>query len=125
MADDYVEEVIRHYRPILARAGDTLTCPNGHAVADIVRDVRLGDRLVPAMFANWRSREGWSPRAGDPRTGTVGNALPMCPVCRGNPWHGPQDDLRLRTQHGFRGLPGDPADEMGVGSGPGRCPKRA
>ncbi|MCJ2067788.1 hypothetical protein MKK75_03025 [Methylobacterium sp. J-030] len=108
-ADDYVEEVVRHYRPILARAGDTLTCPNGHAVADIVRDMRLGVILMPEMFANWRGREGWTPQAYNPRAGIQGDDLPLCPVCEANPWVAPNGRLIPRTQRGFRCVPDDPA----------------
>lgn len=110
-SDDYVEEVIRHYRPILARAGDALTCPNGHPVADIVRDIRLGQPCLPEMFTNWRGREGWTPSAGDPAAGIVGDPLPMCLTCGADPWTGPQGDYRPRTQNGFRCLPDDPAQD--------------
>lgn len=69
-ADDYVEEVIHHYRPILARASDTLTCPNGHAVADagaidllgssIDRLCKLADRMAQRGYAAFDE-----PRVGD------------------------------------------------------------
>lgn len=111
--DIVVEDGRCVYRPILAEAGDTLTCPNGHAVADIVQDIRVGDRTMPELFANWRGREGWTPSIGDPAAGIQPDPLPMCPVCDGNPWWGPQDHYRPRTQRGFRCLPGDPEDAGG------------
>lgn len=106
--DIVVEDGRCVYRPILAEAGDTLTCPNGHAVADIVKDIRLSDRTLAELFTNWRGREGWTPGLGDPAAGIPGDLLPMCPVCGADPWVGPQGDFRPRTQNGFRCLPGDP-----------------
>lgn len=110
--DIVVEDGRCVYRPILAEAGDTLTCPNGHAVAEIVKDIRLGDRTPPELFANWRGREGWTPHLGDPAAGIQADPLPMCPSCGASPWIGPQGDLRPWTQLGFRRLPGDP-DQAG------------
>jgi hypothetical protein len=109
--DIIVEDGRCVYRPVLAEAGETLTCPNGHPVADIVQNMRLGDLLVPSMFANWRGREGWAPSIGDPAAGIAGDPLPMCPVCGESPWVGPQGDLRPWTELGYRCLPGDPIDE--------------
>ena len=98
-------------QPILARAGETLTCPNGHPVADIVRDIRVGDVGVAEMFANWRSREGFTPRTCDPAAGIPGDPLPLCSICGADPWVSPHGDFRPWTEHGFRSLPGDLVDE--------------
>lgn len=107
-ADDIVVEDGRCiYRPILAVAGDILTCPNGHAVADIIQDLRLGDLLMPAMFANWRGRAGWTPRSADVAAGVNGDPFPLCPICTADPWISPWGRLVPRTQLGFRCLPGD------------------
>lgn len=90
-----------------ADAGDTLTCPSGHTLADSMQDIRLDDWCMPEMFANWRGREGWTPSVGDPDSGIEGDPLPMCPVCGESPWIGPQDDSRSWTQRGLRCLSGN------------------
>lgn len=94
---------------MLAEAGDTLTCPNCHAVAAIVQDMPLGDRVMPGLFANWRGREDWTPQLPNPNAGICGDPLPMCPTCGASPWVSPHGDLRPWMEHGYRCLPGDPA----------------
>lgn len=95
---------------LLAGAGDALTCPSGHALADIAQDIRLDDWCIPEGFANWRGREGGAPSIGDPDPGITGDPLPICPVCGESPWIGPQDDDRSWTQRGSRCLSDGPEE---------------
>ena len=40
-----------------ARAGETVTCINGHPVCDIARDIVDYERHSPSHFTNWRQPE--------------------------------------------------------------------
>lgn len=57
-----------------ARAGETVTCINGHDICDIARDIANDERHSPSQFANWRQPE--------PSTSTHITAI-RCAECRG------------------------------------------
>lgn len=55
-----------------ARAGETITCTNGHPIADFVRTVYLGDMQdVENDLGNWRQEK--------PSVGQM--PLPVCAQC--------------------------------------------
>lgn len=57
---------------LYAKAGETVTCENGHPICDFVVDIRRGQPQHPAtQLGNWRQPE--------PQVGTI--PIPGCEKC--------------------------------------------
>lgn len=57
-----------------ARAGETVTCLNGHPICDVAHDIADDERHSPAHYTNWRQPE--------PDRNTHVTAI-RCAECRG------------------------------------------
>lgn len=64
-------------QPILIHRGQVVTCETGHEIADVVQDIRLGDRRYAESLGNWRIEP--------PEIGAIG---PRC-FCGSRYWRYP------------------------------------
>lgn len=46
---------------LIARAGEVVTCENGHEICDVARDIFLHDHVSPSQFTNWRNQPAPQP----------------------------------------------------------------
>ena len=84
--------------PAYARAGETITCEEGHPICDFVQTVSFGQtQNLPEHLGNWRQDE--------PKVGTL--PLPVCAVCGSKftlgaifhfkeGWRAPGEQIRLK-----------------------------
>ncbi len=56
---------------IFAKAGELVTCENGHEICEVATDLHTQAKITASQFRNWRF----------PIDTTPGNTVPNCPQC--------------------------------------------
>ena len=81
--------------PVVLATGTQITCPLGHTVCVVAREIRSHEPLALEMFERW---QGAPPR--------LGESFPRCRVCGSEAQRGKGDEIELHTPAGWHSLKG-------------------
>lgn len=56
---------------VFAKAGEVVTCENGHPICTVARDIHTKDTMTAGQFKDWKIDIDTRP----------GAAIPFCPTC--------------------------------------------